>query len=69
MIMNIKYLVVREKVQELQISIVHIAVENMTVDSMTQGLASWCSRRTCGWFIVLMYLVSGTGSNVIFTFV
>ena len=36
--MHIKYLVVKEKIQELQTSIVHIATEEMIADSLTKGL-------------------------------
>ena len=36
--MHIKYLVVREKIQELQTSIVHIATKEMIVDPLTKGL-------------------------------
>jgi hypothetical protein len=35
---HIKYLVVREKIQELQTSIVHIATEEMIADPLTKGL-------------------------------
>ena len=37
--MEIKYLVVREKVQELQTSIVHIPTEEMIADPLTKGLS------------------------------
>uniref|UniRef100_A0A2N9HJJ0 Reverse transcriptase Ty1/copia-type domain-containing protein n=1 Tax=Fagus sylvatica TaxID=28930 RepID=A0A2N9HJJ0_FAGSY len=36
--MHIKYLVVKEKIQELQTSIVHIATEEMIADPLTKGL-------------------------------
>ena len=36
--MHIKYLVVREKILELQISIIHIATEKMIADPLTKGL-------------------------------
>jgi hypothetical protein len=36
--MHIKYLVVREKILELQTSIIHIAKEEITVDPLTKGL-------------------------------
>ena len=36
--MHIKYLVVKEKIQELQTSIVHIATEEMITDPLTKGL-------------------------------
>ena len=37
--MEIKYLVVREKVQKLQTAIVHIATEDMIADPLTKGLS------------------------------
>jgi hypothetical protein len=36
--MHIKYLVVKEKIQELQTSIVHIATEEMITNLLTKGL-------------------------------
>jgi hypothetical protein len=36
--MHIKYLVVREKILELQTSIIHIATEEMIADPLTKGL-------------------------------
>ena len=36
--MHIKYLVVKEKIQELQTSIVHIATKEMIADPLTKGL-------------------------------
>jgi hypothetical protein len=36
--MHIKYLVVKEKIQELQTSIVHIATKKVIVDPLTKGL-------------------------------
>ena len=36
--MHIKYLVVKEKIQELQTSIVHIATKEVIVDPLTKGL-------------------------------
>uniref|UniRef100_A0A2N9EWH4 Integrase catalytic domain-containing protein n=1 Tax=Fagus sylvatica TaxID=28930 RepID=A0A2N9EWH4_FAGSY len=36
--MHIKYLVVREKILELQTSIIHIAIEEMIADPLTKGL-------------------------------
>jgi hypothetical protein len=36
--MHIKYLVVKEKIQELQTSIVHIATNKVIVDPLTKGL-------------------------------
>ena len=36
--MHIKYLVVGEKILKLQISIIHIATEEMIADPLTKGL-------------------------------
>ena len=36
--MHIKFLVVREKILELQTSIIHIATKDMIVDPLTKGL-------------------------------
>ena len=36
--MHIKYLVVKEKIQELKTSIVHIATKEMIADPLTKGL-------------------------------
>ena len=38
--MHIKYLVVKEKIQELQTSIVHIVTKEMIADPLTKGLPS-----------------------------